>query len=478
MNPVFKQARLDKDKNFDGRFFFGVKSTGIVCRPSCPAPEAKEENVVYFNTLFEALEQHFRPCLRCRPDINIEYHWGNPTSASILDTALNMIYEGFLNYHSLKELSAKLNISDRHLRQIFMDNLGAPPVKILTFHKILFAKKLLLYSNHSITEIAFASGFRSLRQFNDVFKNTFGISPSQMRIKLQESPKTSKTTTLLLKYQKPFDYKQILNFMRERAIAGVETITDSKYSRTFRTQTSNGWFIVNNNPEKSALELHIDSTDIRCFMEISNRVRKMFDLNTDFTHINDKFSNDPILSKGMENGHVPRLPAAFDPFEFTVRAILGQQITVRAATTLAGRVAEKAAIQTTPEFPEGLNYFFPNPSELIELDIDGLGITKIRQQTIKTVTQSILDEKLELSANQDFDTFHQQFSALKGIGDWTVNYVAMRGLGIIDSFPAGDLGVIKALAADGTKPSIKEINSLAEQWRPYRAYAALCLWNS
>ena len=284
-------------------------------------------------------------------------------------------------------------------------------------------------------------------------------------------------TTLLLRYKKPFNFKQTLSFMKYREMEGVEVVTKKSYGRTFRRGNTKGFFTVNDTPEQFALELRIGCSDLKCYMEIYKRVRQIFDLDTDFTVINEKFAKDKLLSKGMVNGHVPRLPAAFDPFEFVVRAVLGQQISVKAATTLAARVAGKAGIKCDNHFPQGLAYFFPNPSELLNLGLDGLGITKTRQTTIKTVAQSILNKDIQLTPHQTFEKFHRDFSALKGIGDWTVNYVAMRGLGMVDSFPAGDLGVVKAIAKDDRLPSKKEITDMAEHWRPYRSYAALCLWN-
>ncbi|OQY45808.1 MAG: hypothetical protein B6240_08185, partial [Desulfobacteraceae bacterium 4572_87] len=245
-------------------------------------------------------------------------------------------------------------------------------------------------------------------------------------------------------------------------MAGVEVVTETGYSRTFRAKNATGFFTVTDSPNQSALELRIACDDTRCITEISNRVRKMFDLDTDFSLINE--------------GHVPRLPVAFDPFEFVIRAILGQQISVQAATTLASRVAVKADLKSDGGYPSGLDYFFPNPNELLDLDLDGLGIPRTKQATLKTVTQAILDQRVKLTSSQPFETFSKDFSALKGIGEWTVHYVAMRGLGMVDSFPVTDLGVIKALTEKGRAPSKKEITEMAEQWRPYRAYAALCLW--
>ncbi len=265
--------------------------------------------------------------------------------------------------------------------------------------------------------------------------------------------------------------------MKPREMEGVEVVTEKSFGRTFRADAVKGFFTVTDSPEQSALELRIGCDDIKCIKAIRNRVRKVFDLDTDFAAINERFAKDRLLSKAMVNGHVPRLPVAFDPFEFVVRAVLGQQISVKAATTLTARIARKAAIKCDKSFPQGLDYFFPDPSELLNLALDGLGITGTRQATIKTVARSILNKDFRLTPHQTFESFHQDFSALKGIGDWTVSYVAMRGLGMVDSFPAGDLGVGKALAIDGKVPSKKEIIDMAEQWRPYRSYATLCLWN-
>ncbi len=477
MDNAFAAARIRKDRAFDGTFFFGVKTTGIFCKPSCPSPVAEEKNVVYFQTIFEALNQGFRPCLRCRPDVSLEYYGGNPDGVYIVDTALSMIYDGYLNDHTIRELSGELLVSERHLRKLFMDNVGLSPVKIAKYHRALFSKKLILFSNQSLTDVAFASGFGSIRQFNHVFKETFGKTPTRLRNASFDEGHNPDGTVLILKYRKPFDFLQILSFMRLRAMEGVEVFTDNSFSRTFRTDRAKGFFTVTDNPRKSALELKIGCDDIRCYMDICHRIRRVFDLDTDFEPINHRFIKDNLLRKGMTNGRVPPLPVAFDPFEFVVRAVVGQQISVKAATTVVARIAKRAALKTGRDFPNGLDYFFPNPSELLELSLEGLGLTEKRAATLKRVADAVLDKRVKLTAHQPFDQFHRDFSALKGIGDWTVNYVAMRGLGMVDAFPAGDLGVIKALTRDEKAPSVREATDMAEAWRPYRAYAALCLWN-
>ncbi|MGL1930908.1 MAG: helix-turn-helix domain-containing protein [Desulfotalea sp.] len=478
MNELFKKARISKDKNFDGKFFFAVKTTGIFCRPSCPSRVAKEENVLYFNTVFDALDNGFRPCLRCRPDITIDYYNGNPSGTIVVKEALQMIYDGYLHEHSIYDLASSLSISERHLRKLFIDNLGLSPGKIDRYHRVLFAKKMLLYSNKAITDVAFASGFGSLRQFNDVFKKIFATTPSALRKMETKVNSNCQSTGLRINYKKPFDFKSILSFFRFRAIKGVEIVSEFSYSRSFRTENYTGFFVVKNNSEDSCLELTINCSDLRCYMTIYNKVRKMFDVDTDFTAINAKFSSDAYLSSRMIDGHVPRLPVAFNPFEAGLRAIMGQQISVKAATTLVGRIVHNANVKTNSEFPVGLDYFFPFPEEINNLKIDNIGITKTRQETLKTVTQAISDKVLNLSSNQTFETFQTQFTTLKGIGDWTAHYVAMRGLGMMDCYPYNDLVVIKALTTKDKSPSKKEIIKLGESWRPYRTYATLCLWNS
>ncbi|MDD9302641.1 MAG: DNA-3-methyladenine glycosylase 2 family protein [Desulfobacter sp.] len=475
MKNEYKIARITKDKNFDGKFFFGVKTTGIFCRPSCPSPTAKEENVVYFKDMFEALDQHFRPCFRCRPDIVLDYYNGNASGTLMVQTALKMIYDGYLNAHSVTGLAKELGVSDRHLRKLFLENLGVPPVKIARYHRALFAKKLLMFSDRPVTDIAFASGFGSIRQFNQVFKQTFGIAPSA--VKKENGRSQEGNLTLLLPYTPPLNFFQMIEFIKIRSIKGVEVVDDQSYARTFRTKQSKGYFIVRDNPVKSALELSIFCDDIQCYMEIYNRVRRMFDLNTDFFPINQKFKEDEHLSKGMSGSHVPRLPIDFNSFEFCVRAVLGQQISIQAASTLAFRIAKKASGVTTKEFPPGLDYFFPGPQEVANTSLGGMGITRARQVTIAKIAQGLLDKTLSLNPNQPFEAFQKQFSAIRGIGEWTVNYVAMRALGMVDSFPATDLGIIKALEKSGRRPGKKEILQQAEAWRPYRAYAALCLWH-
>ena len=471
----FQQARLAKDKNFDGKFYFAVKTTGIFCRPSCPSPVAKEENVEYFTNLFKALDNGYRPCFRCRPDLNVEYYSSNIDGATIVSNALKLIYEGYLNFNSVTDLAGEFYITSRHLRKLFQDNLGVSPVKVAMYHRAVFAKKLLVNSQLSITNIAYAAGFGSVRQFNDVYKKIFTITPSQTQ-KHKSNDLVSDNNVLYIGYNEPFNYEQILQYLKLRAISGVEYVTNEIYSRTFRINGIKGYFTVSNNKQKSALELRIVSENIKVYMTVVNKVKRLFDLYTDFKTIKAIFTKDTLLSLGMVNNEVPNLPVATNAYEVAVRAILGQQITVKAATTLTGRVVKKANIKTL-NYPKELTHYFPNAIELLETNIDNIGITKTRQNTLKVMTKALLDKDFSLNSKQSYEQFIKQFTTVKGIGSWTANYVAMRALAMVDAFPASDLWVIKALTSSEHKPNKKQIIELAEKWRPYRAYATLCLWN-
>jgi 3-methyladenine DNA glycosylase/8-oxoguanine DNA glycosylase len=279
--------------------------------------------------------------------------------------------------------------------------------------------------------------------------------------------------TYVIPYDKPFNYDELFKFMSFRAIKGVEYIQDETYSRTFRLNGVSGYFSVGNDQNLSALILKVAGLEDDTLVA---KIRMMFDLDTDFTMINERFSQDPILSRGMMDGHVPRLPMAFDSFEHMLRAILGQQITVKAATTLAGRVVEKVGISTPDHYPTGLDYYFPTYEELLEVDLENIGITTTRVNTIRTVLEALKTGAIHLSQDQTYEQLHSSLIQLKGIGDWTINYLAMRGLRIVDSFPAKDLGVIKALTFHDKKPSHKEIIEMSKKWQPFRAYASLCLW--
>lgn len=462
-------ARINKDKMFDGRFYFGVKTTKIFCRPSCPSPIAKESNVEYFKNISEPLEKGYRPCLRCRPEIYYEREGYNVDASEIVKSGIEFISKGFLNDKTVNDLAKELNVDERHLRRLFNAEMGISPLRLAIYYRVSFSKKLLLDSDFSITDIAYVSGFGSIRQFNKVFKDYYGISPSKFR--KDKGSRNHNGDTIMIPYDDDFDYEGIMDFLRSRIIVGVESIKEGIYSRTFRVNGSKGYFEVQDNKELKVLELRINSDKLTGHREIYYRVKRMFDIDCNRETIKSHLYND-MLFAGRD---IPRLMIAFNSFEFMIRAILGQQISVKAATTLAFRVVEKAGIKHISE-QNDLKYYFPNEQELMDTTLDSIGITKRRVSTIESAIDGLVEGVFSLENHQAYEEFCIQFMKIKGIGDWTANYVAMRGLGMVNAFPASDLGVIKALMVDGKKLSNKEIKERAESWSPYRAYGTLLLW--
>jgi AraC family transcriptional regulator of adaptative response / DNA-3-methyladenine glycosylase II len=457
-------------------FFLGVKSTGIFCRPVCPAKTPKEENVDYFPTAAAAIEAGFRPCLRCRPESAPGNGLGG--DSSVAERALAIIREGGLNDGTIEDLAEKVGTGSRHLRRLFIRHLGAPPVQIANVQRTLFAKKLLAETHLSVTQIAMASGFGSLRQFNDVFKEICGLTPSDIRKQTRErDPLSGAACDLTLSYRPDFDWSYMLGFMKSRIIPGVETIDENLYRRAFRIPGgSEGWLEVTNQPERHALKLSVHTTRLDDLMLIQQRVRVMFDLEANLEPVREHLKRDPLLFDVVNEFPSVRLPGAWDPFEFAIRAILGQQISVKAATTLASRIAATCGKACGDSFPEDLTHFFPTAEEMAGADISSLGITGKRQETIRHLLEAVLSGAISLERGQALDSFVENFTSLKGIGPWTAHYLGMRALGLTDAFPASDLGVRKALAVNGNLPSESEVNRRAEQWRPWRAYAALYLW--
>lgn len=498
----YKTARKQKNSDYDGAFYFAVITTGIFCRPSCPSPTAKEENVRYFNNPYSAIEQGFRPCLRCKPDLQIEKSRHYLSGSEILDKAIQKIQSGYLNQRSITDLANSLEISERYLRHLFQLHIGLSPKKLGNYHRALFAHKLLIenqLSKHmSITNIAYASGFNSVRQFNDVFRQVFHRSPREVlqgmgKIDKDTSKKENDYIQLKIPYSEGFNFFQSLNFMKSRLLKGIEIIIDDSqpvYYRTFcisndqNKEMNTGYFSVQDKADDQSLIVKIYSDNIKVCMQISNMIKIMFDTQANEKVIVHHLKQDSLLKSTINQYPLPRIPAAFTLFESIIRAILGQQISIAAATTLASRIVKSANLKAPESYPEGLEYFFPNQDQLQNLNINNLGITKTRIQTINNVCSAIQSNELNLDRNQPFDQFHKNFTAIKGIGEWSAQYVSMRGLALQDHIPVSDLGVLRGLTKLLNKKSInqkelitpKEVKTLSEKWSPYRTYATLYLW--
>jgi len=450
-------AVRSRDRRFDGRFFTGVKTTGIYCRPVCPARTPLERNVTFFAHAAAAEEAGFRPCRRCRPELAP----GSPDwdrTPELVVRALRLIDEGALDDGGdVPALAARLHVTDRHLRRLFLEHVGATPASVARSRRAHFARRLLDETSLSVSEIAFASGFGSLRACNETMRAIFHRTPTELRGRV-----SSGAITLRLPFRPPLDWSNALEWLAHRATAGVEAVEDATYRRT----TPAGVVAITANEDH--LLVSAPSTD--GLLQIATRVRRMFDLDADATAIRAHLRRDPSLRRIVRTGDL-RLPGAWDPFESAVRVILGQQISVRAATTLAGRMV--AAYGKPIDAPlDGLTRLHPSPETLADADLRAIGATGSQQRAINALATEVADGSLQLDAPLGLDDLVERLVALPGVGPWSAHTIAMR-CGEPDAFPAGDLGLLKASAL-----SERALRARADAWRPWRSYAAVSLWRS
>lgn len=474
------------DPRFDGRFFCGVSSTGIYCRPICRVKVPKKENCTFFPSAAAAESAGYRPCLRCRPELAPGLSPADSTSR-LARSAARLIEEDGLAEGSLAELARALEISDRHLRRVFLSEFGVTPVQYLQTRRLLLAKSLLADTSLPITEVALTAGFGSVRRFNDLFLKRYRLAPSRFRHNDDgiegkgNGADQDDSITLFLGYRPPYDWAGIVSFLGDRAIQGVEAVAESTYRRTVALRKGgkslSGWIAVAHVPKRAALSVTVSLTLLPVLPQVLVRVRHLFDLDCDPYAIQEKLSTLETVSPELP---VPgmRLPGAFDPFEAATRAVLGQQVTVKAARTLAGRFAAAFGEAVVTPFAD-ICCTFPLPHRVCSLafpveDCMGpLGIIGSRARSIHSLAQALDAGTLSLTPSADPGREMARLSELPGFGPWTVQYLAMRVLGWPDAFPATDYGVKKALA---TVPP-PEVHQLVESWRPWRSYATVSLWH-
>jgi len=471
------RALRTRDARFDGRFFTAVRSTGIYCRPICPASAPKLANCEFVPSAAAAQEQGYRPCMRCRPEASP----GTPTwlgTSAAVSRAVRLIASGALDEADVGQLAARLGMGDRHLRRLFLKHLGASPIAVAQTQRIHFAKKLIDETALPMSEVALASGFRSIRRFNDAILKTFDRAPRDMR-RVAAVRKDASGLTLKLAYRPPFRWASLAGYLAGRATAGVESVDRQAYRRTVRVGGSPGWIEVR--PAKGAnhlvATLHLSGAG--GLVETADRIRRLFDLGAEPREIAACLRGDPRIGPLVKRFPGVRVPGAWDGFELAVRAILGQQITVKAATTLAGRLAEGYGEKLPPDDrrPQQLRYLFPEPRRLARARLERIGLPRARARTIATLAAAVVDGKLKLEPSSPYDETVEKLVSLPGIGAWTAQYVAMRALGYPDAFPSGDLGLQRAVTTEaGTRSTATELETIAEAWRPWRAYAAICLW--
>jgi AraC family transcriptional regulator of adaptative response / DNA-3-methyladenine glycosylase II len=472
---VCDRARRSRDARFDGKFFIAVTSTRIYCRPICPARSPKDENIRYYATAAAAEAAGFRPCLRCRPEASP----GTPAwygTSSVVSRALRLIGEGTLDREGVDALADRLGVTARHLRRLFVQHLGATPIEVALTRRVHFAKKLLDETRLPIARIAFASGFGSLRRFNGEMRRTFSRTPSQLRKLARKRIDSPECYRFRLAYRPPYDWEQVIGFLAARATPGVELVEDNRYQRTIAIGGTAGTIAIGPAEQGSALVLDVQFGEPRALLTIVERVRRMFDLGADPSAIAGELAGDPLLRRTVAAHAGIRTPGAWDAFEVTVRAILGQQISVKAATTIAGRIAGRWGSPIGPageqaNGPTGtVNRLFPTPDQLAEAPLEEAGIISSRASTLRALARAVRDGVVVFDGVATLDALR----AIPGIGDWTAQYVAMRALNEPDAFPSGDL-VLRRMAGDC---SARELERRSESWRPWRAYAVMLLWQA
>ena len=466
------QARLTRDPRFDGRFFVGVKSTRIYCRSICPVRMVKEENVRYFPNAAAAEESGYRPCLRCRPESSPGTPAWSGTSTTV-SRALRLISESALENAGVDALAARLGIGSRQLRRLFLQHLGATPMAVAKTRRLHFAKKLIDETNLPMGEIALAAGFGSVRRFNAAFRQTFNRTPSHLRRLAHFDSKQAENEYLFrLHFRPPFHWHALLEFLAQRAIPGVEAVESDCYRRTISLNGDSGSLRVSLAESDQALDVRISFPEPRWLFLIVERVRRMFDLSADPIEIAARLCADSLLAKHIEQMPGLRVPGCWDGFELAVRAILGQQVSVAGASTLAGRLVRAFGTPVNARPP--LTHLFPCAETLVNAELANIGLTKSRAETIRSLARAVSEGQINFASVVNVGEFQSRLRELPGIGDWTAQYISMRALSDPDAFPTGDLALLRATSLHNHR----ELAQSSERWRPWRAYAAMYLWQA
>ena len=476
---VCYRALQSRDSRFDGLIFVGVISTGIYCRPVCPARTAKFENCNFYGSAAAAQDAGFRPCLRCRPETAPDLASWRGTSNTV-SRALALIAEGALDGegNSVERLADRLGLGERQLRRLFLQHLGASPVSVAQTRRVLFAKQLIHETQMPMTEVAMAAGFGSLRRFNETFLDLFHRPPSALRRK-NSVRQVEKDVTLRLRYRPPYDWECMLSFLRARAIPGVEIVSGDRYLRTVEVDGAMGSIEVAHLPERQSLGVSIRFPDARLLPKIVSRVRRLFDLGADIETIGDHLSGDPVLAPLVAERPGLRAPGGWDGFETAVRAVLGQQITVVAARRLTGQLVAlhgRVVPKSLLIHPE-LSHVFPTAKQLASANTIGLAMPGARLTALKAVAEAAVADPNLFRPFGGIEETVARLRTIRGIGEWTAQYIALRAIREMDAFPATDVGLLRRVTSmDGEKATSANLLSRAESWRPWRAYAAQHLW--
>lgn len=449
MNPeIYRRARLARDPRFDGKFFVAVKTTGIYCRPVCPAPAPKEANVSYFTTAIAAANQGFRPCLRCRPDSSPDsYAWkGTDTT---LERALKLISDGALIDGSVTDLAERLGVGSRYLSKLFQQKLGTSPKQYSLYHQLLFAKSLLQQTSLPISDVAFAAGFGSVRRFNDCFAQTLKLTPSNIR-RYPGNPLHNRLR-LFLSYRPPYAWPLLRDFLQARLIPGLEWLDADTYGRTFTWESGvRGHFSARHDGDRHGFEVMVELAEPAVLLPIVRNIRRILDLDADIHSIEEQLTQLAPLKNGLHTGL--RLPGIWNLFEAGVRAILGQQISVTAARNLVAQL-----VQMYGE-PLGTKQLFPTPKQLANSNLEALKIPDSRRRTLREFARQFAENDGMSNVDNWLD--------IKGIGPWTVRYAKMRGLSDTDIWLGSDLGIKRVLQ----RQAVSFDPATASPWQSYLTF--------
>ncbi len=457
------------DPRFDGMFYVAVTSTKIYCRPSCPARTPKREHCRFYPSAAAAQTNGFRACKRCRPDaVPGSPEWR--VRSDVVARAMRLIVDGVVDRDGVGGLARRLGYSERQLNRLLVEELGAGPLALARAQRAQTARILIETADLSFTQIAFAAGFGSIRQFNDTMQEVFASSPTELR--RRGGPHAAGTLSIRLALREPFDGAHILKFLGTRALAGIEYATASEYARTLRLPNGNG--VVTVRLGSGAVHASLALDQLRDIAPAVARLRRLFDLDADPVAIGSVLERDVALRPSVKRWPGIRIPGAVDGFEMVVRAVVGQQVSVAGARTVTGRIVERCG-QDVASCVDGLSRLFPTAEAVAVGDLSGIGMPQSRIETVQRVAASIADGTITLDAGSDLMATRASLVAHKGIGPWTADYVAMRALGDPDAFLPTDLGVRKGAAALGIEG---DLEARAQRWRPFRSYGLMHCWNA
>lgn len=479
------RAVAARDARFDGRFFTGVTSTGVYCRPVCPARLPLARNVRFFPAAAAAEAAGFRPCRRCRPELSPGAA-GRDVASDLVRRALRLIADGVADEGGVAAVARRLAVSERHLHRLFVAELGAGPQAVARSRRAHLARQLLLSTDLPVSHIAFAAGFSSIRQCNETFADVFACAPTEVR--RSSAPVAGApggdgpgpALTLRLSFRPPYDAEGALRFLARRAVPGVESVAGGVYRRTVRVGTDGTVLELEPTPAGVLLRLAPVGGQVRPLAPVVSAARRLLDLDADPDAVAGVLRADPVLAPRLAARPGVRVPGAFDGFEVAVRAVLGQQVTVAHGTALTARLVALAGEPVAGAAPApgaaGLDRLFPTPEQVLRADLDAVGMPAARRAALVALATAVADGAVVLDGSDEPDRVVAALEALPGIGPWTASYVALRALGDPSQVPPGDAALRRALRDAGVDASPRSVADRAATWRPWGGYALLLLW--